>query len=80
MKKVLGVMLVAVVLVSSTFAFAEDVYATKNGKKYHKQDCLMIQKKNAKPIAMEEATKKGLKPCGKCYPAAPVVSNPPVAS
>ena len=67
MKNVLTMLLAGMLLVSSTFAFAEDVYATKNGKKYHKTDCLLIQNKGAKPITMEEAMAKGLKPCRKCY-------------
>ena len=67
MKKVLAMMLVTMILLSSSFAFAEDVYAKKNGKKYHKMDCLMIQNKGAKALSMEEATAKGLKPCRKCY-------------
>ena len=68
MKKVFTVLLAAMVVMGSTFAFAEDVYATKNGKKYHKVDCMLIQKKGAKAIAMDEALQKGLKPCHKCFP------------
>ncbi|MBI3602339.1 MAG: hypothetical protein HY209_05540 [Candidatus Omnitrophica bacterium] len=75
MNKVLTMMLAGMVLVSSTFAFAEDVYVTKNGKKYHKVDCLLIKNKNAKPIALEDALKKGLKPCHKCFPEAATSTN-----
>ena len=67
MKNVLTMMLAGMLLVSSTFAFAEDVYATKNGKRYHKINCLLIKDKGAKPIALEEAQKKGLKPCHRCF-------------
>jgi len=67
MKKVLTVMLLGVMLISTTFAFAEDVYATKNGKRYHKADCLLVKDKGAKAVSLEEAEKKGLKPCRRCY-------------
>jgi hypothetical protein len=67
MNKVLASMLAGMVLISSTFAFAEDVYATKNGKRYHKADCLLIKEKGAKAISLEDATKKGLKPCRRCF-------------
>ena len=67
MNKVLIMMLAGMLLVNSTFAFAEDVYVTKNGKKYHKANCLLIANKGAKPISIEEALKKGLKPCHKCF-------------
>jgi hypothetical protein len=75
MKKVLTMMLLGVMLVGGTFAFAEDVYVTKNGKKYHKNDCLLIKNKGGKPIAMEEATQKSLKPCRKCFGVEAVTSN-----
>lgn len=68
MNKVLTMMFAGMLLVASTFAFAEDVYVTKNGKKYHKANCLLIANKNAKPISLEEALKKGLKACHKCFP------------
>ncbi len=67
MKKVLTVMVLGVMLMSSTFAFAEDVYATKNGKRYHKADCLLVKDKGAKAVSLEESEKKGLKPCRRCY-------------
>lgn len=87
MKQILSLMFASMLIVGSTFAYAEDVYATKNGKRYHKVDCLLIQKKGAKPIAMEEALKKGLKACKKCFStdtsannSAAVVQPPPVAA
>ena len=81
MKKIAMMMLAGMLIAGSTFAFAEDVYVTKNGKKYHKADCLLIQKKGAKPIAIEEALKKDLKPCKKCFgTAAPAQTNPTPAN
>jgi|GEM_PF-2887231 len=75
MKKVLTMMLAGMLVLGSTFAFAEDVYVTKNGKKYHKVDCLLIANKGAKNIALEDAIKKGLKPCHKCFPQGATSSN-----
>jgi hypothetical protein len=51
----------------ATIVFAQDVYATKNGKKYHKAECPLVQNKDPQPISMKEATDKGLTPCGKCF-------------
>lgn len=65
MKKLLMTMLA--VLVLSNAAFAEQVFATKNGKKYHKQDCVFIKDRNASEVDDKDAIAKGLKPCGKCY-------------
>ena len=67
MKKLLSVLLVGVMMMATTTAFAETVYATKNGKKYHHADCPLIQKKSAAAVSMEEAQQRGLKPCGKCF-------------
>ena len=75
MNKVFATMLVGLMLVSSTFAFAEDVYATKNGKRYHKVDCLLIKEKGAKVVALNDAQTKGLKPCHRCFGTDTVATN-----
>jgi hypothetical protein len=59
--------MIGMMMLATTTAFADTVYATKNGKKYHHADCSLIQKKSPAAISMEDAQKKGLKPCGKCY-------------
>ncbi len=46
---------------------AEDVYVTKNGKKYHKEDCRLIKNKGAEKISKKDAVGKGLVPCLKCF-------------
>ena len=79
MNKFLTVILAGMMLVSSTFAFAEDVYVTKNGKKYHKADCLLVKDKGAKPISMEDAQKKSLKPCRRCFGNAEAKAGAPAA-
>lgn len=67
MRNVFAMMLAGIVVISATFSFAEDVYATKNGKRYHKVDCLLIKNKGAQSISLEDAQKKGLKPCRRCF-------------
>ena len=66
-RKVMLMGLLAVFLCATSNAFAGDVYVTKNGKKYHKQDCRLIKGKNAVKISKEEAIKKGYTPCKRCY-------------
>ena len=56
-----------IVLLASNAAFAEEVYVTKNGKKYHQQACLLIKNKGAHAIDIKDAVAQGLAPCGKCF-------------
>jgi len=42
------------------------VYATKRGKKYHKEECPFIKNRDTTSMSIEEAVSKGLKPCGRC--------------
>ena len=67
MTKLIAGLLTAVMVLSSSAAFAETVYATKNGKRYHHAECPLIQKRSPTAISLEDAQKKGLKPCGKCF-------------
>ena len=60
------IMCLAILTVTSS-VFAEDVYATKRGKKYHKENCRFIKNRDAQKIDMEEAKVKGLGPCGSCF-------------
>lgn len=43
------------------------VFVTASGKKYHKQGCRHLRA-NAKPIALDEAGRKGYSPCSVCKP------------
>ncbi|MFA5060640.1 MAG: hypothetical protein WC676_08465 [Candidatus Omnitrophota bacterium] len=65
-KKMITLSLCVAVLSVSALAFAEDVYATKNGKKYHKAECVFIKNRDTQKIDQQAAVEKGLKPCGKC--------------
>ena len=67
MRKLVVLVLGVVFLSATTFAFAEDVYVTKRGKKYHQEGCLLIKNKGAKQITKKEALEKGLTPCQRCF-------------
>ena len=68
-KKVIALSLLVMLvgLCASAHVFAEDVYVTQNGQKYHKQDCRLIKNKNPQKITKVAAQEKELKPCGRCY-------------
>ena len=65
-KLILTVLLMSFMSVTA-FVYAEDVYMTKNGKKYHKEVCRFTKNREVNSLAMDEAISKGLKPCGKCF-------------
>jgi hypothetical protein len=46
----------------ATATFAEDVFVTKKGKRYHKANSRFIKGKDVEKISREEAEKRGLKP------------------
>ena len=64
-KIMIGLMTLAV-LSSAVSSFAYEVYATKNGKKFHKADCEFIKDRQTVKMDDSDAIKKGLKPCGAC--------------
>ena len=45
------------------------VYATKRGKKYHKEGCPFIRNRETISMSESEAIEKGLKPCARCFTA-----------
>ena len=72
MRKKMMMLGVGVVFLSmTTLAFAEDVYITKRGKKYHEVSCPFIesaiQNNKAQKISKEEAVKQGRVACSKCF-------------
>ncbi|MFA5088124.1 MAG: hypothetical protein WC552_03715 [Candidatus Omnitrophota bacterium] len=66
-KRIVMLGLAVCFLMTTALAFAEDVYVTKRGKKYHKEDCRFIKGKEVQKIDKQEALQKGLVPCGKCF-------------
>ncbi len=63
LKKLTTIMLsIFVSLMLSHAAFAEDVYVTKHGKKYHKKESRFIKGKEVEKLTIEEAIERGYKP------------------
>jgi len=54
-------------LATTTMAFAESVYVTENGSKYHKQDCRFIKNKEAQEMKKADAITAGYAPCSRCF-------------
>ncbi|MBM3248536.1 MAG: hypothetical protein FJZ10_03850 [Candidatus Omnitrophica bacterium] len=67
LKKLTSLILCLVFLAATSAAFAEDVYVTKQGTKYHKQDCRFIKNRDTQAIDIKDAEAKGLLPCGRCF-------------
>lgn len=67
MKKLLVLGLCMTFLAMSSLAFAEDVFVTKRGKKYHQEICRVIQKSKVTAIDELEAEEKGYEPCKRCF-------------
>ena len=66
-KKILAVSLFMIV-VSSANAFAEDVYTTVKGTKYHKESCRLLKnKESAIKLDKKQAVDQGYAPCGRCF-------------
>jgi NOL1/NOP2/fmu family ribosome biogenesis protein len=67
MKKLFRLFLIAAILfiVGSAKSFAQTVYMTDNGKKFHAKNCTLV-KTGKKGIELSEAKKKGLEPCKNC--------------
>jgi len=56
----LSVLVGAMILTQAVFA--EDVYVTKNGKKYHKKESRFIKGREVEQLTIEEAEARGYKP------------------
>lgn len=54
-------------LSAATHVFAEDVFVTPKGKKYHKEICRLIQKRSVTSLEKDAAVGEGYVPCGKCF-------------
>ena len=55
-------------LSATTYVFAEDVFITQKGSKYHKEECRLIKNRdNVTKIDKKEAIKEGYGPCKRCF-------------
>jgi len=67
-RTVVAGMLMGMMLLTSSMAFAEDVVVVPNGTKYHKADCLWLKKsKTTQTMDKKDAVAKGYKPCKRCF-------------
>ncbi|MFH1655552.1 MAG: hypothetical protein ABH954_02955 [Candidatus Omnitrophota bacterium] len=66
-RKLTVLIMCLVFLTITSSVFAEDVYITKQGKKYHKENCRFIANRDTQEIGLEDANAKGLTPCSKCF-------------
>lgn len=63
---ILGVLIVF--LAAATGAFAEEVFVTAKGKKYHKAICRVVKNKEGiTKLEKEAALEEGYDPCGRCF-------------
>ena len=55
-------------LSATTLVFAEDVYITPNGTKYHKAMCRLVKNKaNVTKLDEKEAIEEHYSPCKRCF-------------
>lgn len=47
------------------------VFVDRNGREFHKSDCVRLDKTSRHSMMLEEAQKQGYSPCRKCYPLKP---------
>lgn len=75
MKKLMAIVMTGVFLMMATQLYAQDVFITKNGGKYHQETCPLVKSKQLSKISEEEAKDKKLEPCKKCFKNDKLSSN-----
>ena len=66
-RKLMMVGMLVMLLSATTYAFAEDVFVTQRGSKYHKEDCRAIKGKEVTKLEKKEAVEEGYGPCKRCF-------------
>ena len=67
-RKLMMIGMLMMFLSATTFAFAEDVFVTQKGSKYHKKECRLIKnRENVIKMEKSEAIEKGYNPCKRCF-------------
>ena len=68
MKRAFLTLLTGVIILSvANVSFAEDVFVTKHGKRFHKELCKITRNKEVQKLDRKAAELKGLKACASCY-------------
>lgn len=67
-RKLMMLGLLMTFLSAATCAFADEVFITPNGTKYHKETCRLIKNKGSlTKVGKEQVVEKGYGPCKKCF-------------
>ena len=66
-RTILTILTGVIVLTAANVCFAEDVYMTKHGKRFHKELCKLIRNKEVQKLERETVEAKGIKPCQSCF-------------
>jgi len=67
-KKFVIFTMLGIFLTMTTGVFAEEVFMTQRGKKYHKEICRLVKnKENTNSLEKEEAMEAGYTPCKRCF-------------
>lgn len=66
MKKLIAIVVLVAFVGTAGAAFAANVHVTKNGKKYHAENCPLIQGRETTVMDEAKAIEAGYAPCGKC--------------
>ncbi|HOY10240.1 MAG TPA: nuclease [Candidatus Omnitrophota bacterium] len=66
LKKLVLVGMCIAVLSVATVSFAEDVYITPKGRKYHKAECRLLKDSETEVLDKAVAIEKGYEPCSVC--------------
>ncbi len=67
-RKLMMIGMLMVFLSATTHAFAEDVFVTPRGAKYHKEICRLVKDKdNITKLEKKEAIEEGYEPCKRCF-------------
>jgi len=65
----------AAVLLVASAAFAEEVFVTQNGKKYHVATCQLIKERETSALDEKAAMEQGYAPCGRCLKGKPLAEQ-----
>ncbi len=67
-RKLMMIGMLVTFLAATTCVFAEDVFVTQKGSKYHKEICRLIKNKdNVTKYDKEEAVEEDYGPCKRCF-------------
>jgi hypothetical protein len=67
-RKLMMIGMLATFLSATTTVFAEDVFITQRGSKYHKEICRLVKNKdNITTLDKKEAVEEDYGPCKRCF-------------